>query len=357
MKWFTLLIASFTLLTLSGCQLAEWPGSSQDLDSKQKPGSAGSDIQPDYFEFRFSTNPDRSNSSVLHKATLSENGQYYLFLESSNGSVGTVQFARGDQSLNSDNSYPYDVEGGSRDTAVALDMSTLTLGTHSFTAKLKGVMVASAQITVEPKVVSEPTPEPVFSYELAYSISNDRSNPVSVDGGSFTTEGTYYFFLSTDNTNATDVTFDINGTTVRTDSSYPFDLKDGLESTAVAQDMSSFNEGDNIISAFVNGVRVASASLLVESSTSVTEQESTLDVTLYWSAPMERENGDSLSIDEIGGYEIQYRLVGSNDYSTIVLNDGTAEQYLFSELASGDYEFRIAAFDTNGAYSSFVTAQ
>ncbi|MDX1268387.1 MAG: fibronectin type III domain-containing protein, partial [Oceanisphaera sp.] len=83
----------------------------------------------------------------------------------------------------------------------------------------------------------------------------------------------------------------------------------------------------------------------------------TLSVTLYWSVPMERANGDPLSLDEIGGYEIRYRETGAEDYVTLVINDAGTDQYLIEDLPGGDYEFQVATFDSNGIYSDFVTAQ
>lgn len=75
--------------------------------------------------------------------------------------------------------------------------------------------------------------------------------------------------------------------------------------------------------------------------------------TLSWTPPTERENGDPMPPEEIGGYEL--RVVapdGSTD--TIVINDPAATGYDLSGLQHGDYTFMIAVYDTNGLYSEFV---
>lgn len=72
---------------------------------------------------------------------------------------------------------------------------------------------------------------------------------------------------------------------------------------------------------------------------------------------MERANGDPLSLEEIGGYEIRYREAGANEYVTVIIDNGATDQYLIEDLPGADYEFQVATFDSNGIYSDFVTAQ
>jgi chitodextrinase len=74
---------------------------------------------------------------------------------------------------------------------------------------------------------------------------------------------------------------------------------------------------------------------------------------LKWLPPTLRENGNSLSIAEIGGYEIRYKkpLDNSYTYKTLLSN---ATQTTISGLA-GEYTFEIAAYDTNGLFSNFVS--
>ena len=76
-------------------------------------------------------------------------------------------------------------------------------------------------------------------------------------------------------------------------------------------------------------------------------------VRLEWDVPDERENGEYLELYELGGYELRYRVAGSDDHQTVILEEGDAWFYEIDGL-EGSYEFTIAAFDSNGLYSEFV---
>src|SRR5690606_8236454 len=75
-------------------------------------------------------------------------------------------------------------------------------------------------------------------------------------------------------------------------------------------------------------------------------------VAIYWSTPNQRENGEYLEFDEIGGYELRYKLTSEEVYKTICLAPDI-EEYFFYYLEC-DYEFEIATFDTDGLYSKYV---
>lgn len=76
-------------------------------------------------------------------------------------------------------------------------------------------------------------------------------------------------------------------------------------------------------------------------------------VAIYWSTPDQRENGEYLEYDEIGGYELRYKLRSEEVYKTIYL-EADLEEYIFDYL-EGDYEFEIATFDTDGLYSKYAS--
>lgn len=80
-------------------------------------------------------------------------------------------------------------------------------------------------------------------------------------------------------------------------------------------------------------------------------------VSLYWSAPMERVNSESLPNTEIAGYEIRYRKDGETQYTSIVIDDAATTQYHIDNLEPGDHRFEVAVFDTSGLYSEFVVAE
>lgn len=82
--------------------------------------------------------------------------------------------------------------------------------------------------------------------------------------------------------------------------------------------------------------------------------QTAVNVTLNWIRPTARENGNALPLSELRGYEIRYKLVSEDDYTPIIINDTSATSHLIPNL-SGEYEFQIAAYDTNLLYSNFVT--
>jgi hypothetical protein len=80
-------------------------------------------------------------------------------------------------------------------------------------------------------------------------------------------------------------------------------------------------------------------------------------VTLNWTAPSTRENGDPISASEIGGYEIYYFADGtpSGSGTVIDINDVNTTTYTTAVLPSGRWYFSLATYDTNGLYSNFST--
>ena len=78
-------------------------------------------------------------------------------------------------------------------------------------------------------------------------------------------------------------------------------------------------------------------------------------VTFKWLPPTQRENGEALSISELGGYEIRYRAATENTYHSVIINSGATTQYITQFPSNSNYTvFQIAAFDTNQLYSNFV---
>jgi len=96
----------------------------------------------------------------------------------------------------------------------------------------------------------------------------------------------------------------------------------------------------------------ASKTILVSTPAATT----TGDVTFYWSAPTQRENGVSLPSSELGGYLIRYRPKGETEYTIADIKNKAAATYKILNLY-GDYEFQIAAYDNNNLYSSFIAIQ
>ena len=75
-----------------------------------------------------------------------------------------------------------------------------------------------------------------------------------------------------------------------------------------------------------------------------------VSVTVSWSIPSSRENGEALGLYEISGYEILYKKVGDSLYYSEKLTDALMTEYVVADLNPGDYEFKISAFDNEGLY-------
>lgn len=76
-------------------------------------------------------------------------------------------------------------------------------------------------------------------------------------------------------------------------------------------------------------------------------------VLVMWEPPQQRENGTSLAILEVGGFEIRYKSAMALNFNYLLIDNRWETSYTFENLV-GDYQFEIAAFDTNGLYSQFV---
>ncbi len=76
-------------------------------------------------------------------------------------------------------------------------------------------------------------------------------------------------------------------------------------------------------------------------------------VYLRWNIPRLREDGSTLDISELGGYEVRYRRTTDTEYTYISIEDPWKSEHSFSWL-EGSYVFEVAAFDKNGLYSKFI---
>lgn len=93
----------------------------------------------------------------------------------------------------------------------------------------------------------------------------------------------------------------------------------------------------------------ASSSSSINNTGSVTTTTATIN--FKWAHPTQRENGDTLPLSQIGGYEFRYRTTIENTYKYLTL---PANSTLQLTTTPGTYIFQIAAFDTDGLYSNFV---
>jgi hypothetical protein len=79
-------------------------------------------------------------------------------------------------------------------------------------------------------------------------------------------------------------------------------------------------------------------------------------ITLSWTTPVARENGDALPVGEIAGYEI-YAVYPDGVSETIIVTDGAAvSQTLAISHGSGVYSFSIVTLDVDGLMSKISPA-
>jgi hypothetical protein len=76
-------------------------------------------------------------------------------------------------------------------------------------------------------------------------------------------------------------------------------------------------------------------------------------VSLSWSAPSTRADGNYLSNNELAGYKV-YMGSSANDLSQLVdLNDNQITEFTVSDLEAGSYYFAVSAYDRDGLESGF----
>lgn len=78
-------------------------------------------------------------------------------------------------------------------------------------------------------------------------------------------------------------------------------------------------------------------------------------LSISWTLPSSRENGDPLPSGEIGGYEILHKEESALTFTSNILTDSSITNYVIEGLEVGTYEVKIATFDSEGLYSDFVT--
>lgn len=69
---------------------------------------------------------------------------------------------------------------------------------------------------------------------------------------------------------------------------------------------------------------------------------------LSWTAPLTRENGDSLSMGEIAGFEVVYGTSEDTLDQSIAIGDASVDELLVDELTEGTWYFAIRTLDTDG---------
>lgn len=69
---------------------------------------------------------------------------------------------------------------------------------------------------------------------------------------------------------------------------------------------------------------------------------------LSWTAPLTRENGDSLSMGEIAGYEVVYGTSADTMDQALAIGDASVDELLVDQLSEGTWYFAMRTLDTDG---------
>ena len=208
------------------------------------------------YSLEVSTSADRSSPVALDASSLSANA--YIFLAPASG-VKSVKFYLDDPTtagtpFRTENSAPWDFNGGEVASASPWDPRSVAAGTHTITAAVtliggsKLVVSAAFSVTADP-----PPPDPTANYELVVSSASDRSGPVPLEGSTLSTAS---FVFLTPVTGAASVKFYIDdaaasGTPFHTENGAPFDLVGGTEAAAIAWDPTTLASGIHTITAVV----------------------------------------------------------------------------------------------------------
>ena len=75
--------------------------------------------------------------------------------------------------------------------------------------------------------------------------------------------------------------------------------------------------------------------------------------TINWVHPTQRENGNFLELNEIGGYEIRFKEQPMSNYTYVTLYGSSITSYAI-DVIPHDSIVEIAVFDVNGIYSAFT---
>ena len=85
------------------------------------------------------------------------------------------------------------------------------------------------------------------------------------------------------------------------------------------------------------------------------ENSALADIHLSWVAPAEREDNSAISLSEIAGYKISYGMSQGQYPNNVIINDGTAVGYTFTDFPAGTYYFVVTTLDTEGRESQYST--
>ena len=99
------------------------------------------------------------------------------------------------------------------------------------------------------------------------------------------------------------------------------------------------------------GNSVADSFLVSVAHTPAPVEDYVSSVTVSWSIPTTRENGDPLMIGELVGYELYIIAEASGDDQLVAINDPLTTSKIIEDLSSDTYHFSISSIDSSGQKS------
>eukprot|EP00182_Erythrolobus_australicus_P002945 CAMPEP_0185835278 /NCGR_PEP_ID=MMETSP1353-20130828/7408_1 /TAXON_ID=1077150 /ORGANISM="Erythrolobus australicus, Strain CCMP3124" /LENGTH=317 /DNA_ID=CAMNT_0028533875 /DNA_START=517 /DNA_END=1467 /DNA_ORIENTATION=+ len=232
------------------------------------------------FDFRWSLSSSRTDSAGLQGAELLQLNVVFVFLETQRASeIQSVDFwldvdVGAGPSIQRELNPPYDLLGGSVNSANGLDLSQLLVGPHFVVAQVtfKNSTMPTVQTRAEFDVtdlsatatpVSTPSPIPSFTKvpllaEFQWSLSSIRSNPMTLQGSNLMSDTTVYIFLQAELESSIQlVEFWLDAAVgtmppLQRERNPPYDLLGGSVQTAKGLAVSELSVGSHFVIARVN---------------------------------------------------------------------------------------------------------
>ena len=78
------------------------------------------------------------------------------------------------------------------------------------------------------------------------------------------------------------------------------------------------------------------------------------NISLYWTIPSSRLNGESLAVSDIGGYIVRLSNRRYSFFETYRINNPRLEKLQINDVPLNGSELEIATFDNSGRQSPFI---
>ena len=183
---------------------------------------------------------------------------------------------------------------------------------------------------------------------------NEETDTSVADSGE-TTEGTTGGdeTAGTDSGSTTDSSTDTSTDTATDTDTSTGSTEEQVAGTTEPDTSGDVTSGGDTSSDTTTDETVADTGTDTETSEPVTEStpEETLPANsalLSWTAPLTRENGDSLAMGEIAGFEVVYGTSAENLDQSLAIGDASVDELLVDELTDGTWYFAIRTLDTDG---------